>query len=259
MSGAESRGRQLASIRDVARLAGVSHQTVSRVINGHPSLRPETRDRVQAVIDELQYRPNPVAQALGTNRSQTIGVIAHQRGPVRSRCRRSGDRVGRPGRGLRGQHGQSDLQHLRRHPRGTRSAAGPPGGRADHRGAPGADPAGHRRSRPRPAVRAAARPRPRRPARPVRRPAGRGPDRDPAPARSRASRHLPPGRSAGLDRGRGPDAGLPGRDDRRGRPGEPTGAGGLDGRFRLLRRAGTRSGPSTSQRSSPGTTRWRWA
>ncbi len=72
-----------ASIRDVARIAGVSRQTVSRVINAHPSLRPETRDRVQAVIDQLQYRPNRVAQALGTNRSTTIGVVVHQRAMYR--------------------------------------------------------------------------------------------------------------------------------------------------------------------------------
>jgi DNA-binding LacI/PurR family transcriptional regulator len=65
-----------ASIRDVARLAGVSRQTVSRVINNHPSLRPETRDRVQAVIDQLSYRPNPIARALGGSRSRTIGVLA---------------------------------------------------------------------------------------------------------------------------------------------------------------------------------------
>jgi DNA-binding LacI/PurR family transcriptional regulator len=71
--------RQLASIRDVARIAGVSRQTVSRVINSHPSLRPETRDRVQAVIEQLQYRPSRFAQALGANRSQTIGVLAFQR------------------------------------------------------------------------------------------------------------------------------------------------------------------------------------
>jgi DNA-binding LacI/PurR family transcriptional regulator len=70
---------QPASIRDVARVAGVSRQTVSRVINHHPSLRPETRDRVQAVIDELRYRPNLVARALGSNRSHTIGVLASQR------------------------------------------------------------------------------------------------------------------------------------------------------------------------------------
>ena len=69
----------VASIRDVARAAGVSRQTVSRVINDHPSLRPETRERVQAVIAELRYRPNLVARALGSSRSSTIGVLASQR------------------------------------------------------------------------------------------------------------------------------------------------------------------------------------
>ena len=71
--------RQPASIRDVARLAGVSRQTVSRVINDHPSLRPETRDRVRAVIEELQYTPNRAAQVLGAHSSRTIGVLAYQR------------------------------------------------------------------------------------------------------------------------------------------------------------------------------------
>ena len=61
---------------DVARLAGVSHQTVSRVINGHPSLRPATRERVEDAIRQLGYRPNTVARALVTRRSGTIGVIA---------------------------------------------------------------------------------------------------------------------------------------------------------------------------------------
>ncbi len=61
---------------DVARLAGVSHQTVSRVINGHPSLRPATRARVEDAIRQLGYRPNSVARALVTRRSGTIGVIA---------------------------------------------------------------------------------------------------------------------------------------------------------------------------------------
>ena len=64
-----------ANIRDVARRAGVSHQTVSRVINGHPSLRPETRDRVLAAMDELSFRPNRAARALVTSRSTTIGVL----------------------------------------------------------------------------------------------------------------------------------------------------------------------------------------
>ncbi|WP_026059767.1 LacI family DNA-binding transcriptional regulator [Microbacterium yannicii] len=64
------------SIRDVARLAGVSHQTVSRVLNDHPSIRPETRERVQQVMADLQYRPNRAARALVTSRSQTIGILA---------------------------------------------------------------------------------------------------------------------------------------------------------------------------------------
>ena len=79
MSGTEVPSRHPASIRDVARAAGVSRQTVSRVINSHPSLRPETRDRVLAAIDELQYRPNRVARALGASRSHTIGVLAYHR------------------------------------------------------------------------------------------------------------------------------------------------------------------------------------
>jgi DNA-binding LacI/PurR family transcriptional regulator len=60
---------------DVARLAGVSHQTVSRVINGSTQVRPETRDRVLAAMEKLDYRPNPVARALVTGRSKTLGVL----------------------------------------------------------------------------------------------------------------------------------------------------------------------------------------
>lgn len=63
-------------MRDVARLAGVSHQTVSRVLNHHPSIRDSTRQRVLQVMDELQYRPNRAARALVTSRSNTIGVLA---------------------------------------------------------------------------------------------------------------------------------------------------------------------------------------
>ena len=60
---------------DVARLAGVSHQTVSRVINDQNNLRPATRERVQQAIRQLGYRPNAAARALVTRRSATIGVI----------------------------------------------------------------------------------------------------------------------------------------------------------------------------------------
>jgi DNA-binding LacI/PurR family transcriptional regulator len=61
---------------DVARLAGVSHQTVSRVLNDHPNVREQTRVRVRAAIAELGYRPNRAARALVTGRSQLIGVVA---------------------------------------------------------------------------------------------------------------------------------------------------------------------------------------
>lgn len=64
------------AMTDVARLAGVSHQTVSRVLNGHPNVREQTRLRVRAAIAQLGYRPNGAARALVTGRSQVIGVVA---------------------------------------------------------------------------------------------------------------------------------------------------------------------------------------
>ncbi len=64
------------AMTDVARLAGVSHQTVSRVLTGHPNVREQTRLRVRAAIAQLGYRPNKAARALVTGRSQLIGVIA---------------------------------------------------------------------------------------------------------------------------------------------------------------------------------------
>jgi DNA-binding LacI/PurR family transcriptional regulator len=68
-------GRQ-ASLTDVAQLAGVSHMTVSRVINGTGPVRPETRARVEAAISELDYRPNSAARTLATGKSETLGVVA---------------------------------------------------------------------------------------------------------------------------------------------------------------------------------------
>ena len=61
---------------DVARLAGVSHQTVSRVINGSPHVRPDTREKVEAAMRQLDYRPNRLARALVTGRSHTLGVVS---------------------------------------------------------------------------------------------------------------------------------------------------------------------------------------
>jgi DNA-binding LacI/PurR family transcriptional regulator len=60
---------------DVARVAGVSHQTVSRVLNEHPNVRPLTREKVLAAIRELAYRPNAAARTLVTRRTHTLGVI----------------------------------------------------------------------------------------------------------------------------------------------------------------------------------------
>ncbi|WP_275002282.1 LacI family DNA-binding transcriptional regulator [Promicromonospora iranensis] len=60
---------------DVAALAGVSHQTVSRVLNGHRSVRPATREKVLEAIATLGYRRNSAARALVTARSDTVGVV----------------------------------------------------------------------------------------------------------------------------------------------------------------------------------------
>jgi DNA-binding LacI/PurR family transcriptional regulator len=73
---AEAAARRSPNMYDVAALAGVSHQTVSRVVNGFGSIRPETRDRVQAAIAELGYRRNVAARTLATSRTHAIGVLA---------------------------------------------------------------------------------------------------------------------------------------------------------------------------------------
>ncbi|GAA3938567.1 LacI family DNA-binding transcriptional regulator [Microbacterium soli] len=69
------RGRRAPSIIDVAREAGVSAQTVSRVANGMDIVRPATRDKVLAAMGRLGYRPNSAARALKTGRFRTIGVV----------------------------------------------------------------------------------------------------------------------------------------------------------------------------------------
>jgi len=63
------------TINDVARLAGVSKKTVSRVINRSPLLNEETREKVEKVIRELGYVPNPQARALALRRNFLIGLI----------------------------------------------------------------------------------------------------------------------------------------------------------------------------------------
>ncbi|MFE9823223.1 LacI family DNA-binding transcriptional regulator [Streptomyces sp. NPDC005791] len=67
--------RKEASMADVARRAGVSSQTVSRVSNGHTVVSEETRERVLTAMKELNYRPNSAARALKSGKFRTLGVI----------------------------------------------------------------------------------------------------------------------------------------------------------------------------------------
>jgi LacI family transcriptional regulator/LacI family repressor for deo operon, udp, cdd, tsx, nupC, and nupG len=77
MQGPRTRGpRRPPTIRDVARHAGVSVATVSRVLNEIPVVRSEVRERVRAAITELGYRPSSTARNLSLGRSQAIGVVA---------------------------------------------------------------------------------------------------------------------------------------------------------------------------------------
>lgn len=66
---------QAPTLTDVARVAGVSLATASRVLNHHPGVRPETRERVLAAMRQLNYRPNLLAAALATKQSRTIGLL----------------------------------------------------------------------------------------------------------------------------------------------------------------------------------------
>ncbi|MGB4778643.1 LacI family DNA-binding transcriptional regulator [Microbacterium sp.] len=75
MSSLPGSARREPSINDVARVAGVSAQTVSRVATGKDVVRPATRDRVVRAMQQLGYRPNSAARALKAGRYRTIGVI----------------------------------------------------------------------------------------------------------------------------------------------------------------------------------------
>ncbi|RME19097.1 MAG: LacI family transcriptional regulator, partial [Candidatus Zixiibacteriota bacterium] len=64
------------TLSDVARLAGVSSQTVSRVVNNHPYVSSATRRRVEEAIRQLDYRPNRAARSLATQRTCMLGIIS---------------------------------------------------------------------------------------------------------------------------------------------------------------------------------------
>jgi LacI family transcriptional regulator len=63
------------TLEDIARQAGVSRSTVSRVVNGHPNVRADVRQRVLEVVQETGYHPNAAARTLASQRSRTIGLV----------------------------------------------------------------------------------------------------------------------------------------------------------------------------------------
>jgi DNA-binding LacI/PurR family transcriptional regulator len=63
------------TIKDIARVAGVTHSTVSRALNEHPGIAPETSARIKRIAAELGYVPSGVARGLKTKRSNALGVI----------------------------------------------------------------------------------------------------------------------------------------------------------------------------------------
>lgn len=66
------------TIKDIAKVGGVSHTTVSRALRGHPAISEETAGRIRQIADELGYVPNTVARGLKTNRSGALGVIVRR-------------------------------------------------------------------------------------------------------------------------------------------------------------------------------------
>jgi DNA-binding LacI/PurR family transcriptional regulator len=70
--------RLVPTVEEVARLASVSTATVSRVVNGSPNVRPDTRESVERAIDELGYVPNRAARALVTRRTDTIALVVSE-------------------------------------------------------------------------------------------------------------------------------------------------------------------------------------
>jgi LacI family transcriptional regulator len=67
------------TLDEIAKRAGVSRTTASRVLNDRPNVRPEVRERVQRVIAETAYRPHPVAQSLASQQSHVIGLVLPRR------------------------------------------------------------------------------------------------------------------------------------------------------------------------------------
>jgi LacI family transcriptional regulator len=65
----------MTTIKEIAKIAGVSRSTVSRVINDNPNVSERTRSKVQSIIDEMEYQPNPVARSLISGRTRVLGLV----------------------------------------------------------------------------------------------------------------------------------------------------------------------------------------
>lgn len=65
----------MTTIKEIAKIAGVSRSTVSRVINNDPNVSEQTRANVQAIIDKMEYEPNPVARSLISGRTRVLGLV----------------------------------------------------------------------------------------------------------------------------------------------------------------------------------------
>ena len=241
---------------DVARLAGVSQKTVSRVINDEQYVSADVRRRVLEAAEELGYRRNHAARALASGRTRSIGVVTLGTRPLRSRLAAHGRRAGRPGHGLHAPRGQHD----RGRPGGIAGAVeslldqGVDGIVISEPIDEGVGLSPRRRAGPGP--RRAARLH--RPAggdrRARRRPAGAGRHR--APAGAGARDRPPPRRSAAVVRGPGPARGLA-RGAGRARRGASRRSSRATGRPPPdTRRAANWPTTRTSPRCSPRTTTW---
>ncbi len=100
---ADATPKRPATIHEVARLAGVSHTTVSRYLQDKDSLKPKTRIKVEFAVKALDYRPNLVARSMRTRRTNRLAIVLasgpYFPGPTTLRSVRDGAQSGISGRG----------------------------------------------------------------------------------------------------------------------------------------------------------------
>ena len=243
---------------DVARLAGVSSQTVSRVSNGFAGVNEDTRQQVLAAMRELGYRPNSAARALKRGEFRTLGVITFSLSTLGQHPHAGGDRHVRRARGVRRHAAARRRAHAGRGERGVLAARGAGRGRRhrDH-GGPSAR-RGDRVAAARRAGRGGRLGRRRPVHRRRHRPGGRRAGRRTASAGARPRDGVAPGRSRGLLRGAAPGQRVARHAHEAGvRAAPPLRARRLVGGVGLPGRAADSPNRRTVRRCSPRTTRWR--